>query len=95
MPKIIPTVGRIMLYHYAGHSQNTTPWASIVTCVYGEDLVNICAFDEAGTPSPRVRVPVVQEGSKYTAGASPYVSWMEYQKNQAAKYEALEEKLKA
>lgn len=94
MPKIIPTVGRIMLYHHMGHNPSIAPWAAIVCGVPNEDQVNICAFDDGGQPMPRMLVPVVQEGSRYTAGPSPYVCWMEYQKNQAAKYEALEEKLK-
>jgi len=36
----------------------------------------------------RTSVPIVQDGSPFTAGDSVYCEWMEYQKGQARKHEA-------
>lgn len=62
--------------------------AALVTWVWGDHMVNLVVFDSNGNPMGRTSVPVVQEGSPYTVGDSPYVEWMPYQIGQAKKNEA-------
>ena len=92
---ITPTVGRIMWYWPVKDQRGDQPLAAIVAHVWGNDMVNLCVFDQNGTPSSRTSVPIVQDGSPYIAGDSPYAEWMPYQKGQAAKTEALEAQAKS
>lgn len=87
---IKPTVGRIMWYWPSRHLRKMQPWAAIVTHVWDDNMVNLAVFGIDGTLSPASSVPVVQDGSPWMVGDSPYCEWMPYQKGQAAKVEALE-----
>ncbi len=91
---IKPTVGRVMWYWPFKMEDGGQPYAAIVTRVWGDNMVNLAVFDDGGVLQPKHSVPIVQDGSPYTAGASPYCEWMPYQLGQAAKAEALETKLK-
>ena len=100
---IRPTVGRVMWYrpgvHLAGLVANPAglegaqPLAAIVTYVWNDNMVNLAVFGHDGTVQARTSVPIVQDGSPWTADQSPYAEWMPFQKGQAAKTEALEAKL--
>lgn len=99
MGKIVPTNGRVMLYHPTPHElgvivqhDREQPLTAHVCHVWGEDLVNVDVIDSNGRHHARTSVSVVQEGGPYRAeelGGQPYVTWMAYQVGQAAKYEKL------
>ena len=105
MGKIIPTNGRVMLYWPVPNEravivQHDTkqPLKCDVCHVWGEDLVNVLVTDSNGRQHIRTSISVVQEGGPWRAedlGGQPYVTWMAYQVDQAAKHEALEKKLEA
>ncbi|MCC6172091.1 MAG: hypothetical protein IT481_08685 [Gammaproteobacteria bacterium] len=98
---ITPTVGRVMWYRPGEQlgalvqHDAAQPMVAHVCYVWNDNLVNLLVIDHAGVRHARTSVPVVQGGSPYTAGPSPYCEWMPYQKGQAAKAEALEAKLGA
>jgi len=84
---IKPTVGRVMWYWPVKESRGDQPLAAFVTYVHGDNMVNLCVFTPNGVPTSTTSVPVVQDGSPFTAGDSPYVGWMPYQIGQAKKHE--------
>lgn len=94
---IIPTNGRIVLYHPSQFDTNvmtvhdSRPLAAIVAHVFNDGLVNLCVFDSNGHPYGRTSVPLHQGDGP--CSSSPYCEWMPYQKGQAAKAEALEAQL--
>lgn len=85
---IKPSIGRIMWYWPEKEHREDQPWAAIVTYVRGDNMVNLAVWNSDSHGQPKHSVPVVQEGSPYTAGDSPYVEWMPYQIGQAKKHEA-------
>ena len=83
---IRPSIGRIMWYWPEKDSRCDQPWAAIVTYVHGDNMVNLSVWNSDGhAQNGRTSVPVVQEGSPYIAGNSPYAEWMPYQLGQAKK----------
>ena len=85
---IEPTVGRVVLYtpalgegFYAG---SQTQFAALIAAVNVDSTINLSVFDASGNSHARQNVPLVDEPQD---GA--HARWMEYQKGQAAKYEAL------
>ena len=87
---IKPTVGRVMWYWPEKSKRGDQPLCALVCYVHDDNMVNLAAFNPDGSNGSTLRVPIVQDGSPYTAGDSPYAEWMPYQKGQAAKTEALE-----
>src|SRR6266403_5191936 len=92
-PMIKPTIGRVMWFWPVKPERGAQPYASLVTYVHDDNMVNLVAFTTDGVPFPAGRVAIVQDGSPYVAGDLPYAEWMPYQKGQAAKTEALEAKV--
>jgi hypothetical protein len=100
---IKPTVGRVMWYHPGDYANDldlvqydkAQPMAAHVAYVWNDHMVNLLVIDHKGAAHQRKSVPIVQEGSPYTVGRSPYCEWMPYQKGQAAKAEELEKKIAA
>ena len=90
---IKPTIGRVMWFWPVASERGAQPYASLVTYVHDDNMVNLVAFTTDGAPFPAGSVAIVQDGSPYVAGDLPYAEWMPYQKGQAAKSEALEAKL--
>jgi hypothetical protein len=84
---ITPTIGRVMWYWPEKSERDTLPLACMVTNVWNDNLVNLVVFTANGIPFGAYSVPVVQDGSPYTAGDSPYAEWMPYQIGQAKKHE--------
>lgn len=86
MPKITPTIGRVMLYHPTGPESlrlGTESLASIVVYVHGAgESVNLAVFTRSGKTFSRLNVPVVQ-GDEPVPDHS-YAAWMPYQLGQAA-----------
>lgn len=101
MTTITPTNGRIMWYHpgtFLGdivQHDKSIGLTAIVCHVWSDHLVNLDVIDSNGNHHSRTSVPIVQDGSPYTVGPSPYAEWMPYQKGQAAKHDALQAQLKA
>jgi hypothetical protein len=96
MAKILPTVGRNLLYFHAAaeHDQMHAapppgqPLMAFLAGVQSDEVVNLMVLDYHGVPFSRVGVPLVQEGEPKPEGA--FAAWMEYQIGQAAKTEALQ-----
>jgi hypothetical protein len=84
---IKPTVGRVMWFWNVKEHRGNQPHAAIVTCVLGDNMVNLVAFTPNGVPFPATSVPVIQDGSPFIIGDSPYAEWMPYQIGQAKKHE--------
>jgi len=84
---IKPTIGRVMWYWPEKQFRDDQPWAAFVVKVWDDNMVNLTVCNHEGNVQPKTSVPVVQDGSPYTAGDSPYVEWMPYQIGQAKKHE--------
>lgn len=93
---IAPTVGRIVWYRpVAGEvlpGPGEQPLAAIVTHVLGPERINLTVFDVNGFAHGRKAVLLIQGDTVAPPGAG-YAEWMPYQKGQAAKTEALQEKV--
>lgn len=84
---IVPSIGRVMWYWPLKEERGDQPLAALVTYVHDDNIVNLVVFATDGTSSGKSSVPIVQDGSPYIAGDSPYVEWMPYQIGQAKKHE--------
>lgn len=91
---IKPTVGRIVWYwgDTLIHKDPGQPLAAIVTYVWGDRLVNLAVFSGQGFHHAKANVPLLQDGD-VVPYPDVYCKWMPYQKGQAAKAEAAEDKL--
>jgi len=96
LPIIKPTVGRVVLYVVPKGDYLTTidddPIPAFVTAVINDRTINIHTFDVVGVTAGRASVPLVQPGDDIPS-VGGYCKWMPYQIGQAAKTEALGEKL--
>jgi hypothetical protein len=89
MPRINPTVGRVV--HYFESSSAQTPLAGVICYVHSETFVNLTVFMPNGEAIGRTSVQLVQDGEPKPHGHR--CEWMPFQKGQAAKTEALEAQL--
>jgi len=99
---ITPTVGRVVWYHPDQRDRlgitslvindASQPCAAHIAYVWSPRLVNLLVIDHDGNSHSR-RSVVLNQGDRFDIDASPYCEWMPYQKGQAAKTEALEQKL--
>lgn len=93
MASILPTVGRVVLFHPSVAAYPyAPPFAAIVAYVHSPGMLNIAYFDANGEAHSATSVPLIQDGDERPL--SYYCEWMPYQKGQAAKTEALEKTLK-
>lgn len=95
---IKPTNGRIVWFHPAADDNSLfwgdeEPLAAIVTWVYDDRCINVCAFSRGGTPHPRQAVRLLQ-GEDSEPGFGAFATWMPYQVGQAKKH-ATEDAAKA
>ncbi|MGY8830122.1 MAG: hypothetical protein ACKVIS_11320 [Pseudomonadales bacterium] len=97
---IKPTVGRVLHFfpnaqYMAGRKlafgDPSQPLAAVVAYVHSDTMVNLTVWDQNGLQFDVCSVPLVQDGAR--SGSSFYAAWMDYQKGQAAKTEALESQL--
>lgn len=85
---IVPSIGRVMWYWPVKEERGDQPLVALVTYVHDDNIVNLAVFSSDGNVGGgRGSVPIVQDGSPYIAGDSPYVEWMPYQVGQAKKHE--------
>jgi hypothetical protein len=93
MTKILPTVGRVVLftpYRLSGdgrfaHIDGEKPLAAIIAHVFHDGLVNLAVFDSNGVSHSRTSVKLVQaDEAKPEHGY--FCEWMPYQVGQAAKH---------
>jgi hypothetical protein len=90
---IKPTVGRVVwFYKYLAGQGHKGPLAAHVCCVHSDSRVNLMVIDENGNPHSETSVLLIQEDASISPDSN-YCTWMPYQKGQAAKTEAAEEKL--
>ena len=87
---IQPTVGRVVLFHPFGKQDRTYP--ALVCFVHSDRMINLGGFDQDGVPFSACSVQLLQDGDTLP-DVTAYAEWMPYQKGQAAKTEALEQKL--
>jgi hypothetical protein len=88
---IKPTVGRVVLFTPV-KADPPIKWAAIIAHVWSDTCVNLACFDSNGCAINKTSVPLIQDDAPKPAEF--YCEWMEYQKGQAAKTEALEAQLK-
>lgn len=90
---IKPSVGRIVLYTpHRGDPYEEDQLAAIVTYVHGPRMVNLAYFTPNGIPGSATSVPLLQDDD-VAPEFGRCAQWMDYQKGQATKTEALEAKL--
>jgi hypothetical protein len=71
-----PSVGRIVHYYGENFKLGEQPQAAIITFVWSDDLVNLCAFSEEGMPRPKQSVTLIQtEPHTPTEFYTPYCVW--------------------
>lgn len=89
---IKPTVGRVVWAKFCPDwTGDHRPFAAIVTYVWNDRMVNLAIFDPNGAVHGATSVTLLQEGD--VSEGDYCCEWMPYQKGQAAKAEALEQKL--
>jgi len=82
---INPTPGRVLWFYASLSHAERQPQAAMVAYVHHERSVNLMLLDENGDSRPMQRVPLVQEGDN-PPDTGPFVTWMPYQREQAAKH---------
>lgn len=89
---IVPTVGRVVLFFA---TPGGPEHAALVTRVHSNETIDLTYFPPGASPVPMTSVHLFQDlvGQERPIGA--HAAWMEYQKGQAAKAEALEAELAA
>lgn len=99
---IKPTVGRMVWYrpndydktgmHFQepAEGQEAQPFHAMVVYVHHDRAVNVVGYDHNGYQFTRSSVQLLQDDDP-APEAGGYCEWMEYQKGQAKKYEALME----
>lgn len=99
---IKPTVGRVVWYYPGPNDpkpEGNPPapldgkLAAMITHVWSDHGVNLVVFDVNGGSFGRTSVPLLQDSMPETTDKLGCCEWMPYQKGQAAKTEALEQKL--
>ena len=94
---IKPTVGRVL--HFFPSTQYmasrklafgdpSQPLAAVIAYVHSDKMVNLTVWDQNGLQFDVCSVQLIQEGDTVPL-CSFYAAWMDYQKGQAAKTEAL------
>lgn len=91
---IIPTVGRVVLVRNRHANRSGQPEAALIAFVHNDRLINVGGFDGNGLSFAMTSLRLVQEGD-LVDDQSTYAEWMNYQKGQAAKTEAVESELAA
>lgn len=91
---IKPTIGRVIIVKRGATDAQPDGWPAFITKVYGDRYINAAGFNEWGTSFAFFSLILVQEGDT-PPEAGPYAEWMLYQKDQAAKTEALERQVGA
>jgi hypothetical protein len=91
--KITPTNGRVMWFFPGSMAEPTMAYAgqpltAHVCHVHSDHMVNVDVIDANGVHHFRSSVPIVQDESPFTRGASPWLEWMPYQVGQAKKHAA-------
>lgn len=92
---IPPTVGRVVhFYEWRGHAEgHNGPLAALVAAVHDDRCITVMVVTRSGLPVPMPSVRLLQDDDK--PPETSYCAWMDYQKGQAAKAEALEKELAA
>jgi hypothetical protein len=94
---IKPTVGRVLHFfptkqymadRHLSFGDSSQPLAAVIAYVHSDTMVNLTVWDQNGLQFDVRSVPLVQDGAR--SGGTFYAAWMDYQKGQAAKTEALE-----
>lgn len=73
---IQPTIGRVV--HYWDGAGQQEPYAALITFVWNERLINLCAFDANGNPQPRTSIQLVQPEDDIDQ-LDVRAEWMPYQ----------------
>lgn len=93
---IVPTVGRVVWFTPSHDSVRPRiaglPLAAMIVGVWSDTCVNLAVFDANGDSFGQTSVPLIQDETAIKPDGF-YAEWMPYQKGQAAKTEALEQKL--
>lgn len=95
---IAPTVGRVVWFRPSVHDEDMQiydprqPCNAQIVFVWNDRLVNLAVHDHTGKAFERTSVPLLQDDD-HKPEAGYFACWMPYQKGQAAKAEALEQKL--
>ena len=87
---IQPSVGRVVWFWPTKPSPVEQPYAALVTYVHSDRMINVGGFNHNGEVFAMTSVQLLQDDD---IPVGPCCSWMPYQKGQAAKTEALEQKL--
>ena len=91
---IKPSIGRVVWFQPAKNPDQPfrdQPHAALVTHVWGERMVNLACFNEAGTPYSSTSVTLLQDDDERPE-TGYFAEWMPYQKGQAARADAAEAK---
>lgn len=78
---ITPTIGRVVLVHRTGMSEQREP--AFVTFVHGDKLINVAGFSKDGIPFSVPSIELLQDEDK-PVNPNLFAEWMPYQKQVAA-----------
>lgn len=90
---IKPSIGRVVWYWPHGVKAMSQPHSAQIAYVHTDFCVNLGYLDENGVARNATSVRLVQEGEPKPEFG--YAEWMPYQRGQAAKNDALDEKIAA
>lgn len=91
MPLIPPTIGRVVWVYPAGHDRDAQPLAGLIAYVHNDELINVGAFAQDGTPVAYTSVILVPAGEELPVMPHHCATWMPYQAKQAEKVVTQEE----
>ena len=106
-PLIKPSVGRKVWYRPSEFDKSgpggmsvagVAPLDATVIAVWGDRMVNLLVVDIVGKTFPKLSVTLLQDGDVPAVGpdgktVGGYAEWMPYQLGQAAKTEAVQERV--
>lgn len=78
---IIPTIGRVVLVHRPGQSDQPEP--ALICYVHSNELINVGGFDQSGLPFSITSLALEGGDETQRDQSKPYAFWMPYQKKVA------------
>ena len=78
---IVPTVGRVIWFHY--NKEQVEPFPALVCKVNEDGTINVAGFTDTGVHFAQPNVPLIQDDEPAPERIC-YAEWMPYQKATAA-----------
>lgn len=85
---IKPTIGRVVLFH---NNTSDQPLPGLICYVHSDRQINVGGHSKEGHPIAAINVQLLQDNDKAPENGAHYAEWMPYQKDAAAKADAVKD----